>query len=80
MSDKIQADLSPTIFGIPVILSEWVPKAEHYEADYSRPLIRRLLEGRTVDLREWETDQVFLIGDRYVVHPERCGVIRGLNL
>lgn len=81
MSDRIQADVaaSATIFGIPVITSEYVPKAQHYEADYSRPLIVRLLHGRMIDLREWETDQVFFIGDTVLMDPKRYAVLEGLN-
>ncbi len=79
MNSSIQMDGQMSIFGIPIVTSPYVPKAEHYEADYSRPLFRRLLEGRTVDLREWETDQVFLIAGDYVMSPETCAVLQGLE-
>ncbi len=61
---------------IPILTSPYVPKAECFEPSYSRPLIRRLFAGRTVDLREWEEDQIFLIGGDYIMRPETCGVIR----
>ena len=88
MSDTIQADAtaSASIFGIPVVLSEFVPKAPRYEIDYSRPLVVRWLRGRMVDVRMWEEDQVFVFGGDQapvlnrglVMRPETFGVIRGL--
>lgn len=71
----------PRLFGIPILTSPYVPRLECFEADYSRPLIRRLLEGRTVDLREWEEDQIFLMplgGPNLIMTPEMYGVIQGL--
>jgi hypothetical protein len=70
-----------SLFGIPIITSPYVPKVERFEVDYSRPLLRRLLEGRTVDLREWEEDQIFLMpggGPNLIMRPEMYAVIRGL--
>ncbi len=64
--------------GIRVVASPYVPKLERFEADYSRPLLCRLLEGRTVDIRTWEEDQVFIIGDALVMSPEACGVIHNV--
>lgn len=61
---------------IPIVVSPYVPKAPCYEVDYSRPLALRLFHGRTTDLREWEEDQIFLIGGDAVMRPETCGVIR----
>ncbi len=82
MSDRIQSGLPASLLGCPIVVSEYVPKAEHYEADYSRPLVVRLVHGRTVDLRTWEEDQVFLVSfddrDRVIMRPEALGVIRGL--
>ena len=60
-----------SFFGIPIVTSPYVPKVERYEADYSRPLIRRLIEGRTVDLREWEEDgELLWFGGSLVMRPE----------
>ena len=65
--------------GIPILTSPYVPKVECFEADYSRPLVVRLCHGRTVDLRMWEEDQVFLFGGDLWMRPETCGLIRGLT-
>lgn len=64
------------IAGIPIITSPYVPKIELFEEEYSRPLIVKLLHGRTVDIRTWEEDQVFLLGGAYWSTPESVGVIR----
>ena len=77
MIDKIQAFPPAALFGFPIFTSPYVPKYERYEVDYSRPLIARLVHGRTVDIRVWEEDQIFLIGGDFVTRPEMCGVIRG---
>lgn len=69
------------IAGIPIVTSPYVPKYERFEVDYSRPLIVRLCHGRTVDLREWEEDQIFLMpggGPNLIMRPETYAVIRGI--
>ena len=81
MSDRIQADpaAAASILGIPVVFSEFVPKAQRYGVDYSRPLVVRWLQGRMVGVRMWEEDQVFVLGGDLVMRPEAYGVIRGFN-
>lgn len=64
------------IAGIPIIVSPYVPKLELFEEAYTRPLIVKLLHGRTVDIRTWEEDQVFLLGGDYWASPESVAVIR----
>ncbi len=78
MSSSGQIDGQMSLFGIPVVTSPYVPKAERYEVDYSRPLVVRLCHGRTVDLRVWDEDQIFVLGGDLVMRLETCGVIRGV--
>jgi len=72
-------DRQMSLFRIPIVTSPYVPKAERYEVDYSRSLIMRLFDGRTIDLRIWEEDQVFVLGGDLVMRPETYGVIRELG-
>ena len=71
--------MSASIFGVPVVLSEYVPKVERYGVDYSRPLVVRWLRGRMVGVRMWEEDQAFLLGGDLLMRPKTYGVIRGLG-
>lgn len=69
--------------GVLIRISPYVPKVECFEVDYSRPLIVRLVHGRTVDLRTWEEEQIFFVSmdgrGRVIMRPETLGVIRGLR-
>lgn len=65
------------IGGIEIRVSEHVPNLELYEPAYTRPLWKRILEGRMLDLREWEEGQVFLLGDSF--RPEANAVLRGFR-
>lgn len=67
------------IAGIPIIVSPYVPKIECFEEEYSRPLIVKMLHGRTVDIRTWEEDQLFLLGGSFWSSPEACAVIRHVS-
>ena len=72
---------SARIFGLQIIVSPYVPKIECFEEEYSRPLIVKMLHGRTVDIRTWEEDQLFLVdrGADWRGSPKSFGVIRNVS-
>ena len=79
---------SANLFGIPIHVSPYAPAPLEvgFELEYKRPLWRRLLEGRTADVRPIMEGQVFLIGGgalgtdpngkRIVMRPEELALLK----